>query len=91
MSGSRQSCWLFNTVTVRVNANGKYLWPELGADAATKDGVSVSLLAATKTSSSEPGVELGIKRRNMLRNGYGYTCLVHVRRVVTIGFAPSLN
>ena len=65
--------------------------PELGADAATEDGVSVSLLAATKTSSSELGVELGIKRINMLCYGYGYTCLVHVRRVVMIGFAPSLT
>ena len=35
------------------------------------------------------GFELGIKRRNMLRYGYGYTCLVHVWRVVMIGIAPS--
>ena len=68
----------------------EYPLPELGADAATEDVVSASLLAATKTSFSELGVELGIKQRNMLRNGYGYTCLVHVRRVATIGVAPSL-
>ena len=55
--------------------------PELGADAATEDGVSASLLAATKTSSSELEVELGIKHGIMLR--------VHIWRVVTIGFAPS--
>ena len=66
------------------------LCPELGADAATEDGVSASLLAATMTSSSELGVVLGIKQGIMLRYGYGYTCLVHVRRVVTTGFAPSL-
>ena len=74
-----------------MNGTGEYLLPELGADAATEDGVIVSLMAATKTSSSELGVELGIKRRNMLRYGYVYTCLVHVRRVVTIGFAPTLT
>ena len=27
----------------------------------------------------------------MLRDGYGYTCLVHVRRVGTIGFASTLT
>ena len=57
---------------------GEYLLPELGADAATEDGVSASLLAATKTSSSELGAELGIKQRNVLSYTYGYTCLVHV-------------
>ena len=38
------------------------LLPVLGADAATEDGLIASLLAATKTSSSELGVELGIKQ-----------------------------
>ena len=42
------SSLLFNTVTLRVNATGGYLLPELGAGAATEDGVIVSLLAATR-------------------------------------------
>ena len=78
-------------MTVRVNATGEYLLPELGADAATEDGVIVSLLAARRRHLQSWSVELGIKRRNMMRNGYGCTCLVHVRRVVTIGFAPTFT
>ena len=35
-------------MTVRVNGTGEYLLPELGAGAATEDGVIVSLLAATR-------------------------------------------
>ena len=78
-------------MTLRVNATGEYLLPELGAGAATEDGVIVFFAGRDKMSSSELEVELGIKRRNMLRDGYGYTCLVHVRRVVTIYFASTLT
>ena len=52
---------------------------------------SLFFAVSDKTSSSELGVELGIKRSNVLRDGYGYTCLVHVRRVATICFAPTLT
>ena len=58
MSGSRQSSLLFNTVTLRVTAPGEYLLPELGAGAA-----HCFFAGRDKTSSSDLGVELVIKRR----------------------------
>ena len=68
--------------------------------AATEDGVIVSFAGRDKTSSSELGVELGIKvnlltprirEENVPRDGYGNTCLVHVRRDVMSDFASSLT
>ena len=68
--------------------------------AATEDGVIVSFAGRNKTSSSELGVELGIKvnvhtpricEENVPRDGYGSTCLVHARRDAMSDFASSLT
>ena len=68
--------------------------------AATEDGVIVSFAGRDKTSSSELGVELGIKvnlhtpricEENVPRDGYGNTCLVRARRDAMSDFASSLT
>ena len=68
--------------------------------AASEDGVIVSFAGRDKTSSSQLGVELGIKvnlhtpricEENVPRDGYGSTCLVHARRDATSDFASSLT
>ena len=68
--------------------------------ASTEDGV-IDFAGRDKTSSSELGVELGIKvnlhtprcfcEENVLRDWYGCTCLVHVRRDAMSDFASSLT
>ena len=71
-----------------------------GMGATIEDGVIVSFAGRDKTSSSELGVELGIKvnlhipricKENVLRDGYGSKCLVHVRRDAMSDFASSLT
>ena len=68
--------------------------------AATEDGVIVFFAGRDKASSSELGVELGVKvnlqtpricEENVPRDGYGSTCLVHVRRDAMSDFASSLT
>ena len=60
---------------------------------ATEDGVIVSFAGRDKTSSSELAVELGIKvnLHTPPRDGYGSTCLVHLRRDAMSDFASPLT
>ena len=65
-----------------------------------EDGVIVSFVGRDKTSSSELGAQLCVNvnlytlricDKNVLRDGYGNTCLVHVRKDAMSDFASSLT
>ena len=59
--------------------------------AATEDGVIVSFAGRDKTSSSEPGVELGMKRRKCAARRVREYMLGPCTEKCDVGFASSLT
>ena len=78
-------------MTLRVNATCEYLLPVLGAGAATEDGVIVSFAGRDMTSSSELGVELGIKRSKCAARRVWEYMLGPYTEKCDVGFASSLT